>query len=88
MYRSDPEQNGGGYFADGGPHLVSELLWVSGLKARRVTALMDATPSDMRAVLTISNWKTGRWRRYRCARRQQISRQARPQYFRRFQRRQ
>ena len=53
MYRSDPEQNGGGYFADGGPHLVSELLWVSGLKARRVTALMDATPSDMRAVLSI-----------------------------------
>ena len=53
MYRSDPEMNGGGYFADGGPHLVSELLWVSGLKARRVTALMDATPSDMRAVLNI-----------------------------------
>ncbi len=53
MYRSDPARNGGGYFADGGPHLVSELLWVSGMKARRVTALMDATPSDMRAVLTI-----------------------------------
>ena len=53
MYRSDPEQNGGGYFADGGPHLVSELLWVSGQKARRVTALMDAAPADMRAVLSI-----------------------------------
>ena len=53
MYRSDPELNGGGYFVDGGPHLVSELLWVTGQKARRVTALMDTTPSDMRTALSI-----------------------------------
>ena len=53
MYRSDPELNGGGYFVDGGPHLVSELLWVTGQKARRVTALMDSTPSDMRTTLSI-----------------------------------
>ncbi|HLJ57655.1 MAG TPA: Gfo/Idh/MocA family oxidoreductase, partial [Chthonomonadaceae bacterium] len=47
-YRSDPERNGGGYFADGGPHLVSELLWLTGLRVKRVTALMDALPADIR----------------------------------------
>jgi predicted dehydrogenase len=50
-YREDPERNGGGYFADGGPHLVSELLWVTGLRAKRVTALMDAVPADMRVAI-------------------------------------
>lgn len=53
MYRADPEQNGGGYFIDGGTHLVSEVLWVTGLHARRVTALMDSTPQDMRTALCI-----------------------------------
>jgi predicted dehydrogenase len=53
MFRADPELNGGGYFTDGGSHLVSELLWVTGLRARRVTALMDQTPTDMRAALSI-----------------------------------
>lgn len=53
LYRSDPELNGGGYFIDGGSHLVSQLLWVTGLRARRVTALMDTTPTDMRASLCI-----------------------------------
>lgn len=53
MYRADPELNGGGYFIDGGSHLISELLWVSGLRARRVAAVMDTTPTDMRAILSI-----------------------------------
>ncbi len=53
MYRSDPAQNGGGYFMDGGPHLVSELLFVTGQKVRRVTALMDSTPMDMRVSLAL-----------------------------------
>jgi predicted dehydrogenase len=53
MFRADPEQNGGGYFTDGGSHLVSELLWVTGLRARRVSALMDHTPTDMRAAISI-----------------------------------
>lgn len=52
-YRSDPAQNGGGYLIDGGSHLISEMLWVTGLRARRVTALMDTTPADMRATLSI-----------------------------------
>jgi predicted dehydrogenase len=47
-YRADPQLNGGGYFADAGPHLVSELLWLTGLRPKRVTALMDAAPADMR----------------------------------------
>jgi predicted dehydrogenase len=50
-YRADPEQNGGGYFADGGPHLLSELLWLTGLHVRRVSALMDSVPDDMRIAI-------------------------------------
>ncbi|MCS6775029.1 MAG: Gfo/Idh/MocA family oxidoreductase [Chloroherpetonaceae bacterium] len=53
LYRADPEQNGGGYFIDGGSHLVSEVLWVTGLRATRVSALMDATPMDMRTALAL-----------------------------------
>ena len=52
-YRADPELNGGGYFVDGGPHMVSELIWVTGQRIRRVTAFMDSTPSDMRATLSV-----------------------------------
>ena len=52
-YRADPELNGGGYFVDGGPHMVSELIWVTGQRIRRVAAFMDAVPSDMRATLSV-----------------------------------
>lgn len=52
-YRGDAVLNGGGYFADGGPHLVSTILWVSGLRATRITALMDETPADMRSTIAI-----------------------------------
>ena len=51
-YREDPELNGGGYFADAGPHLVSELLWVTGLRPKRIVALMDAVPADMRIAVS------------------------------------
>lgn len=53
MYRADPELCGGGYLMDGGPHLVSEVLWVSGQRAMEVTCLMDTTPSDRRASLVL-----------------------------------
>ncbi|HZO89150.1 MAG TPA: Gfo/Idh/MocA family oxidoreductase [Chthonomonadaceae bacterium] len=53
LFRADPELTGGGYFIDGGSHLVSELLWVTGLRARRVCALMDTTPTDMRACVSL-----------------------------------
>ena len=52
-YRSHPEMNGGGYFADGGPHLISELLWLTGLRVKRVCALMDEVPSDMRIAISL-----------------------------------
>ena len=52
-YRADPEQNGGGFFADAGPHLISELLWLTGLRAKRVSALMDSVPDDMRVAICI-----------------------------------
>jgi predicted dehydrogenase len=53
LYRADPEQCGGGYFVDGGSHLVSEALWVTGLRAVRVTCVMDRLPSDRRAALSV-----------------------------------
>jgi predicted dehydrogenase len=53
QFRADPELNGGGYFIDGGSHLVSELLWVSSRRAVRVACIMDSTPTDMRSVITI-----------------------------------
>lgn len=52
-FRADPAMNGGGYFADSGAHLISELLWLTGLRAKRVTALMDSTPVDMRIAIAI-----------------------------------
>ena len=53
LFRADPELNGGGYFQDGGSHLVSQLLWVTGLRAKRVSALMDSTPTDLRVSLSL-----------------------------------
>jgi predicted dehydrogenase len=52
LYRADPLLNGGGYFIDGGTHLISELLWVTGLRVRRVSALMDTLPMDVRVSLS------------------------------------
>lgn len=53
LYRGDPDLNGGGGFFDGGPHLVSELLWATGLRARSVFAEMDDPVADMRATVTV-----------------------------------
>jgi len=53
QYRADPELNGGGYFIDGGSHLVSELLWVTSRRAVTVSCIMDSTPTDMRNLLTV-----------------------------------
>lgn len=53
LYRADPELCGGGCLIDGGSHLVSEVLWTTGLRAVRVHCLMDATPSDRCSVLTL-----------------------------------
>jgi glucose-fructose oxidoreductase len=65
LFRSDPKLGGGGHFVDSGSHLVSELLWTTGLRVLEVCALMDDAEFDMRtnaslrlengAVCTISN---------------------------------
>jgi predicted dehydrogenase len=54
MYRADPDQCGGGYLIDGGSHLVSEVLWVTGLRCEHVSCDMDQTPSDRRCSLTLT----------------------------------
>lgn len=40
-WRLDPELGGGGMFIDTGSHLVAAMLWVSGLKPKRVWASHD-----------------------------------------------
>jgi predicted dehydrogenase len=54
LYRGDPALNGGGGFMDGGPHLVCELLWATGLRARSVVAAMDNPVTDRRATVTVA----------------------------------
>ena len=53
LFRANPELNGGGYFQDGGSHLVSEMLWVTEQKVRRVSAIMDSLPTDLRVAVTL-----------------------------------
>lgn len=53
LFRKDPKLNGGGYFVDGGSHLVCELLWCTGLRAVEVTAQMDNPEWDLCSVVTL-----------------------------------
>lgn len=53
MFRGDPVQNGGGQLMDGGGHLLSELLWVTGMQPIEVFAQMDRSPDDMRSVVLV-----------------------------------
>ena len=52
-FRRDPSLNGGGYFVDGGSHLICELLWSTGLKAVEATAIMDDAEWDLRCALSL-----------------------------------
>jgi predicted dehydrogenase len=54
LFRADPKLGGGGHFIDSGSHLVSELLWCTGLKAQEVCALMDNAEFDMRTTVNIT----------------------------------
>lgn len=53
LFRADPKLGGGGHLVDTGSHLVSEILWTTGLKATEVTASMDNTDTDMRCTVGI-----------------------------------
>jgi predicted dehydrogenase len=53
LFRGDPTANGGGYLFDGGGHLFSELLWVTGGRPIEVSAMMDSVPDDMRSTINI-----------------------------------
>jgi predicted dehydrogenase len=54
LYRADPALSGGGGLIDGGTHLVCELLWATGLRARSVTAVMDDPVIDTRATVAVA----------------------------------
>jgi len=54
LFRADPRLGGGGHFVDSGSHLVSELLWTTGLQAREVCALMDDSEFDMRTSISLT----------------------------------
>lgn len=53
FFRGDPALNGGGALVDGGSHLVSELLWATGLHVTRVSATMDDPDTDLRTALVM-----------------------------------
>jgi predicted dehydrogenase len=53
LFRGDAAQNGGGFLMDGGTHLVSELVWCTGLRVVEVSALMDNPRWDLRASLDL-----------------------------------
>lgn len=52
LFRAVHALSGGGHFIDTGSHLVSEVLWTTGLSALEVTAVMDQEV-DMRAAVSI-----------------------------------
>ena len=54
LFRADPKLGGGGHFVDSGSHLVSELLWTTGLRACEVSALMDDSELDMRTSASVT----------------------------------
>lgn len=53
IFRGDPKLGGGGHFIDSGSHLVSELIWTTGLNVTEVCAVMDNPEFDMRASVSI-----------------------------------
>lgn len=54
-WRQDPALSGGGQINDSGSHMVDILLWVTGLRAQRVGAMMDNRGSavDIDSVVTV-----------------------------------
>ena len=55
-WRQDPALSGGGMVGDSGSHMVDILLWATGLRADRVSSMMDfrGTPVDIDSVTSIA----------------------------------
>ncbi|MBS1715700.1 MAG: Gfo/Idh/MocA family oxidoreductase [Armatimonadetes bacterium] len=55
-WRQAPALSGGGMIGDSGSHMVDVLLWATGLKASRVSSMMDfrGTPVDIDSVTSIA----------------------------------
>lgn len=53
LFRADPHANGGGFLFDGGGHLFSEMLWVTGQQPVQIYAMMDRVPDDMRSSIDV-----------------------------------
>lgn len=54
-WRQNPTLSGGGQLNDSGSHMIDVLLWATGLKASRVTAMMDycGTEVDINSAVSI-----------------------------------
>ena len=52
-FRGDAAANGGGFFADGGAHVLEACLWLADSPASTVFALMDAPASDLYTALNM-----------------------------------
>ena len=52
-FRGDAAANGGGFFADGGAHVLEACLWLANSPASTVFALMDSPESDLYTTLNL-----------------------------------
>ncbi len=52
-FRSDAAANGGGFFADGGAHLLEACLWLADSPAATVFAQMDSPEADLYTALNL-----------------------------------
>ena len=52
-FRGDAAANGGGFFADGGAHLLEACLWLADSPAATVFAQMDAPEADLYTALNL-----------------------------------
>ncbi len=52
-FRGDAAANGGGFFADGGAHVLEACLWLADSPASTVFALMDSPEADLYTALNL-----------------------------------
>ena len=54
LFRSEPQQNGGGSLIDGGTHYLCELVWCTDLRVCEVTAQTNSTRLESRTSMTLT----------------------------------